>query len=408
MTRIVLKFGGTSMGGVEQIQNVAQIIKSHKQKYDDVVVVVSAMSGTTNHLVALLQSISQNDTPTPAHDAVLATGEQVATGLLTLALKKININAQSFQGWQIPIITTDNATNANIQHIDTLKIEDTLTLGVTPIISGFQGITEDHIITTLGRGGSDTTAVAMALALDADACFIYTDVNGVYSCDPRLVESAQLYESIPLDIMQIMAQYGAKVMHETSLRHAINTKMPIHVLNAFDLQQTGTCIQGFADKNAFKIYGLAQSQKDALYSFSSKTPHPPSFVKELCLKFPNIDVASCDLIDGQELQFLAPHTQTFYDDVTHYLVENGFVLCDYDPDITKISIIGTCVRENIKLRNAAIISLECQNIIVSYVYYGDLHQTYIIPQSQTAHALKILHEALKLTPSKAEKTYAFA
>ncbi len=232
MARIVMKFGGTSVADLDRIRNVAARVAREVGRGHEVAVVVSAMSGATNQLVGWCQALA------PLHDAreydtVVATGEQVVTGLLAIALQEGGVDARSWQGWQIPIQTDDAHGKARIMGIDGTELIRRMALGQVAVVSGFQGIGPDHRITTLGRGGSDTSAVALAAALKADRCDIYTDVDGVYTTDPRIVSKARKLDKIAYEEMLELASVGAKVLQTRSVELAMNERVRVRVLSSF-------------------------------------------------------------------------------------------------------------------------------------------------------------------------------
>ncbi|MFN3785381.1 MAG: aspartate kinase, partial [Thiothrix sp.] len=238
MALIVQKYGGTSVGTPERIEAVADRVIRWKQQGNDVVVVVSAMSGETNKLVALINAINPQGSEREK-DAILATGEQVTIGLLALALEKKGQPARSYTGAQVRILTDDAHTKARIMEIDAESIRADLAAGSVVVVAGFQGVTEDGSITTLGRGGSDTTGVALAVALKADECQIYTDVDGVYTTDPRVEPRARHIPALTLEEMLEMASQGSKVLQIRSVEFAYKYDMPIRVLSSFDEFGTG-------------------------------------------------------------------------------------------------------------------------------------------------------------------------
>ena len=234
MTRIVLKFGGTSVADAECIERAADKIHAEVEREHQVAVVVSAMAGVTNELIAYCRSIS------PLHDAreydaVVASGENVTSGLLALALQKRGVSARSWQGWQVPIICSDVHGKARILDIDVKEMSERLDENEVAVLAGFQGITSRNRITTLGRGGSDTTAVALAAALGAERCDIYTDVKGVYTTDPRIVPTARMLERVSYEEMLEMASLGAKVLQTRSVEMAMKQKVPVQVLSSFEM-----------------------------------------------------------------------------------------------------------------------------------------------------------------------------
>jgi len=235
-----MKFGGTSVADIARLEHVALRVRRQVEQGDQVIVVVSAMAGVTNQLVGYAKALGGYES-LPEYDAVVSTGEQITTGLLALALQQIGLKSRSCMGWQVPIITNDQYGTANIQEINPDIFEDCWKNGIVPVVAGFQGITEDQRITTLGRGGSDTTAVALAAAVSADRCDIYTDVDGVYTADPRIVPLARKLIEISYDEMLELAAQGAKVLHPRSVATALVSGVPIQVLSSFS-QDPGTMI----------------------------------------------------------------------------------------------------------------------------------------------------------------------
>ncbi|HEY2889931.1 MAG TPA: aspartate kinase, partial [Dongiaceae bacterium] len=239
-TRIVMKFGGTSLADVERIKAVAVRVKREVDAGHEAAVVVSAMAGTTNQLVGWTNAVA------PLHDAreydtVVAAGEQVNSGLLALALQDLGVSARSWQGWQIPIETDDAHGKARIRRIETAELDKRMSRGEVPVVSGFQGRGSDNRITTLGRGGSDTSAVALAAALGADRCDIFTDVDGVYTSDPRIVAKARKLDKITYEEMLEMASLGAKVLQIRSVEMAMKHHVRLQVLSSF-VDRPGTLV----------------------------------------------------------------------------------------------------------------------------------------------------------------------
>ena len=262
MSLIVQKYGGTSVGTIERIEAVAQKVAAARKRGDDVVVVVSAMSGETNRLIALANQI--DDRPDPREmDVLVSTGEQVTIALLCMALKKIGCPARSYTGGQIRILTDHAHGKARIQEIDDAPVRADLKAGLVVVVAGFQGVDEDGNITTLGRGGSDTTAVAMAAALQADECQIFTDVDGVYTTDPRVEPKARRLDRITFEEMLEMASLGSKVLQIRSVEFAGKYNVPLRVLSSFE-EGGGTLIT-FEDDGMeeAKIAGIAFTRDEA-------------------------------------------------------------------------------------------------------------------------------------------------
>jgi aspartate kinase len=241
MARIVMKFGGTSVADIDRIRNVARRVKREVDAGHEVAVVVSAMSGVTNQLVAWVNQVAPLY-DAREYDAVVATGEQVTSGLTALALQELGVDARSWQGWQLPLVSDDAHGKARILSIDTAEVLRRFAEGrQVAVVAGFQGIGPDGRVTTLGRGGSDTSAVALAAAMQADRCDIYTDVDGVYTCDPRIVARARKLDKITYEEMLEMASLGAKVLQTRSVELAMNHRVRVQVLSSFE-DKPGTLV----------------------------------------------------------------------------------------------------------------------------------------------------------------------
>ena len=263
MALIVQKYGGTSVGSIDRIDAVAEKVSRFRNNGDDVVVVVSAMSGETNRLTALAHEVMEQPTPREM-DVLLSTGEQVTIALLCMALEKRGYGARSFTGGQVRILTDDAHTKARIREIDSSRMHAQLQQGNVVVVAGFQGVDENGNITTLGRGGSDTTAVALAAALEADECQIYTDVKGVYTTDPRVVDDAKLLHSITFEEMLELASLGAKVLQIRAVEFAGKYKVPLRVLSTFE-EGSGTLItlEEEAEMEDPAIAGIAFERDEA-------------------------------------------------------------------------------------------------------------------------------------------------
>ena len=252
-----MKFGGTSVADIARLEHVALKVRRQVEQGDQVIVVVSAMAGVTNQLVGYAKALGGYES-LAEYDAVVSTGEQITTGLLALALQQIGLQSRSCMGWQVPIMTNDHYGTANIQEIDTTIFEDCWAKGIVPVVAGFQGINDDNRITTLGRGGSDTTAVALAAAVEADRCDIYTDVDGVYTADPRFVPLARKLDEISYDEMLELAAQGAKVLHPRSVATALGSGTPIQVLSSFS-DAPGTLVVPQSTITHTRISGVTHS-----------------------------------------------------------------------------------------------------------------------------------------------------
>lgn len=253
LTCIVQKFGGTSVATLRRIMHVAKIVAATKETGNDVVVVVSAMAGETNEFIKYVNSLGGHEGDLE-YERVVSSGEMITAGLLAIALKKLGIKAKSYAAWQVPIVTDNNFGQASIKYIEPQKLQNNLSQGIVPVICGFQGVTESGDMTTLGRGGSDFTAVAVAAALSADLCEIYSDVNGVYTADPALYPAATLLDKLNYDEMLEMAKQGAKVLQEKSVAYAKEKNVVIRVASSFT-NQPGTIISG--DSKPKEICGFS-------------------------------------------------------------------------------------------------------------------------------------------------------
>lgn len=249
MGLIVQKFGGTSVANIDRIKAITDIIKATLDQGNKVIVIVSAMAGVTNHLVTLCNNLSNlNDQESLIeYDVALSSGEMVTSALLAISLQSNNIKAKSLLAWQIPILTDDNYSNAKVQSINTDLIKQYLNQGITPVIAGFQGITNDKYCTTLGRGGSDTSASLIAAAMCADMCDIYTDVDGVFSADPRIINNAKHLKEVDFEEMLVMSSAGAKVLHPRCVEIAMRYNIPIRVLSSFENNSQGSIIKNRRD-----------------------------------------------------------------------------------------------------------------------------------------------------------------
>ena len=276
MALFVQKYGGTSVGSTERIKNVARRVAKYYAQGHELVVVVSAMSGETNRLITLAKEIQTNPDPREL-DVMVSTGEQVTVALLAMALKELNVKAKSYTGAQVRILTDNAYTKARILKIDEDRIRSDLKAGYVVVVAGFQGIDEANNITTLGRGGSDTTGVALAAALKADECQIYTDVNGIYTTDPRIVPEARRLKTITFEEMLEMASLGSKVLQIRSVEFAGKYKVKLRVLSSFEEEGEGTLITFEENNNIMEqavISGIAFNRDEAKITILGAPDHP--------------------------------------------------------------------------------------------------------------------------------------
>ena len=269
MAIIVQKYGGTSVGSVERMRHVVDLIMAERNAGNQVVVVVSAMAGATNQLVKSAQQFS-NVMGTVAYDFVVSTGENVSCGMLALALADKGVFAEPLAGWQIPIRTNGLHSRARIVDIDAHRLRGLLERGIVPVVTGFQGIGPNHHVTTLGRGGSDTSAVAVAVALKADRCDIYTDIDGIYTADPRMVASARLIPNICYESAYWMATLGAKIIHPRAVESAISPQMPLRILSSFGSDKFTSLTNR---PNISDITGIAHIKDSVVFKIETASQH---------------------------------------------------------------------------------------------------------------------------------------
>lgn len=389
--RIVQKFGGTSVADIGRLEKVALTVKETIDAGHQVAVVVSAMAGVTNTLVGYVRALSPT-LETPEYDAVVASGEQVTAGLLALALQQIGVPARSFLGWQLPIRTCGPHSNATITDINPQDLEACFHANITPIIAGFQGIAPDGRITTLGRGGSDTTAVAIAAAVQADWCDIYTDVEGVFTADPRLVAEAQKLDVITYDEMLELAAQGAKVLQTKSVETAIQHGVKVRVLSSF-VKAPGTtvviereCNQTVSSithtENCSRVKFNSQISLQTLREALEKGDITTDFVVQtalepgeahLALVVPKGDVP-------KTIQALTP-------------LENQITNLRVESDIAKISVIGLDLRSRTTGIGQQLLStLSKEGIRADVVACSDLKYSIVVAASEAVPAIQALHQ----------------
>ncbi|SFM16086.1 aspartate kinase [Halopseudomonas yangmingensis] len=403
MALIVQKFGGTSVGTVERISQVAEKIKGFKAQGHDLVIVVSAMSGETNRLIDLARQMQA--TPDPRElDMVLSTGEQVTIGLLAMALKSRGVPAVSYTGSQVRILTDRAFNKARIQHIDDANIRADLDAGKVVIVAGFQGVDEQGNITTLGRGGSDTTGVALAAALKADECQIYTDVDGVYTTDPRVVESARRLDKITFEEMLEMASLGSKVLQIRSVEFAGKYNVPLRVLHSFK-EGPGTLItlEDGASMEQPVISGIAFNRDEAKLTIRG-VPDIPGVAFRILgpVSAANIEV---DMI----VQNVAQDNTTDFtftvhrNDMRKALDILGQVAGDIgarevagDDKIAKVSIVGVGMRSHAGVASKMFEALSRDGINIQMISTSEIKISVVIDEKYLELAVRSLHSAFEL------------
>ena len=404
MALIVQKYGGTSVGSAERIKNVAKRVAQTRAEGHDVVVVVSAMSGETNRLVALAHEMQEFPDPREM-DVVLATGEQVTIGLLAMALKDIGVDAKSYTGWQVAVQTDNAHTKARIDHIDGDKIHADLKAGKIVIVAGFQGITAEGDISTLGRGGSDTSAVALAAALKADECQIYTDVDGVYTTDPRVVPEARRMSTISFEEMLELASLGSKVLQIRSVEFAGKYQVRLRVLSSLQEGGEGTLITFEEDENMEKavVKGIAFDKNQARINVRGVSDKPGIAYQILgAVADANIEVDMIIQNVGAEgttdFSFTVPrgdYRQTL--DLMNGLKESlGAAKVNGDDTVCKVSIVGVGMRSHSGVAATMFRSLAEEGINIQMISTSEIKVSVLIDEKYMELATRVLHKAFGL------------
>jgi aspartate kinase len=403
MALIVQKYGGTSVGTTDRIKLIAEKIKKSCSSGDKLVVVVSAMSGETNRLVSLSDAINKNPSPREM-DVLLSTGEQVTIALLSMALHDLSVRSKSFTGSQVKILTDSSHSKARIKAIDCETIFDELNDGGVAVVAGFQGVDDEGNITTLGRGGSDTTAVAIAAALQADECQIFTDVKGVYTTDPRIVSSAQLLERITFEEMLEMSSLGSKVLQIRAVEFAGKYQVPLRVLSSFE-EGRGTLIS-VDDKNNMEaplVSGIAFNKDEAQIIVRGVPDTPGVAHKILCpISDANIEV---DVIvqnvaaDGTtDLTFTVHRNEVVKAKEITELVANKLHARQVvvESDICKVSLVGVGMRSHAGIASQMFSALADKNINIELITTSEIKISVVVKEKYMDLAVKSLHTAFGL------------
>ena len=403
MARLVLKFGGTSVGDIQRIKSLAKRVKSAVDAGDQVAVVVSAMAGVTNQLVDYAAAIS------PLYDAreydvVVASGEQVTSGLLAMALQDLGVAARSWQGWQIPIKTDGVHGRARIDAIETAELEHRLAQGEVAVVAGFQGLASDNRVTTLGRGGSDTTAVALAAALKADRCDIYTDVDGVYTTDPRIVAKARKLDRITFEEMLEMASVGAKVLHARAVEMAMKHGVRLQVVSSFD-DVPGTLVVGEDEiLEQELVSSVTYSRDEAKITLVRVADRPgvaagifgpladASINVDMIVQNVSAEGGATDLtftvgkgdLEGAVAEIKKHREAIAYRDLI------------WDPDVVKVSVIGVGMRSHVGVARRMFETLAEKGINIQVISTSEIKVSVLIEEAYTELAVRALHTAYGL------------
>jgi aspartate kinase len=399
---IVQKYGGTSVGTVERMHAVAARVRRTQQQGQQVVVVVSAMSGETDRLLQLANAVA---TPPEARevDTLLATGEMVSSALVAMALRKLGCRAASFTGMQGGILTDRAHTRARIKQITPTRLRQAIAAGIIPVVAGFQGITEQLDFTTLGRGGSDLTAVALAAALQADLCEIYTDVDGVYSADPNIVEQARRLQRISYDEMLEMARLGAKVLQARSVEFAKKYNVPVVVKSSFS-EGSGTLVtKPDQDMEQAVVAGVTADKSQAKITLS-RLPDQPGIAAKLFGR-----IAEADIVVDMIIQNASDHGLTdisftvarsdaspALEIARRHLADIGAEEATLQTGIAKVSIVGVGMQSHAGVASRMFQALAAENINILMISTSEIKLSCVIDDKYTELAVRVLHEAFQL------------
>ncbi|MBK3775425.1 aspartate kinase [Azospirillum sp. YIM DDC1] len=408
MARIVLKFGGTSVGDIDRIKNVARKVEQEVKAGHQVAVVVSAMSGVTNQLVKYCNDIDKLH-DAREYDAIVASGEQVTSGLLAIALQSLGIQARSWLGWQIPIYSDETHGKARIVSIDTAELDKRMNTGEVAVVAGFQGVTESGRITTLGRGGSDTSAVALAAALKADRCDIYTDVDGVYTTDPRIVTKARKLSKITYEEMLELASQGAKVLQTRSVEMAMNHRVRVQVLSSFE-EAAGSALPGtlVVDEDEIVekevVSGIAYSRDEAKITLIGVADRPgvaASIFGPLTDAAVNVDMIVQNVSeDGKSTDMTFTVGKA---DIARgvKVLEDAKAELNYkrivsDANVVKVSVIGVGMRSHAGVAQRMFKALADKGINIQVISTSEIKISVLIAEEYAELALRALHTAYGL------------
>jgi len=405
MALIVQKFGGTSVGSVERIEQVADKVKKFRDAGDDLVVVLSAMSGETNRLIDLAKAISGDQQPLPRElDVIVSTGEQVTIALLAMALNKRGVPAVSYTGSQVRILTDSAHTKARILQIDDQKIRTDLKAGRVVVVAGFQGVDEQGNITTLGRGGSDTTGVALAAALKADECQIYTDVDGVYTTDPRVVSVAQRLDKITFEEMLEMASLGSKVLQIRAVEFAGKYNVPLRVLHSFK-EGPGTLITIDEEESMEQpiISGIAFNRDEAKLTIRG-VPDTPGVAFKILGPISDANVEVDMIVQNVSHDNTTDFTFTVHRneyDAALKILENtaseiGAREVVGDTKIAKVSIVGVGMRSHAGVASRMFGALAKEGINIQMISTSEIKVSVVLEEKYLELAVRALHTAFEL------------
>lgn len=402
MTKIVMKFGGTSVESIEKIEHVATRVKREKDKGHDIVVVVSAMGKTTDELSNLAFGLAESPSKREM-DMLLSNGEQVSMALLSIKLNAIGIDAISLTGAQAGLITDNVHRNAKILKLDPSKIDGLLATNKVVIVAGFQGISEEGEITTLGRGGSDTTAVAIAASIEAEICDIYTDVDGIYTSDPRYIENVRKLEQLEYDEMLELANLGAGVLHPRAVEFAKNYKVPLRVRPSYK-DGEGTILKEEVDvENNLVVRGVAFESDIVRLTIEYEVPFNGSLASiftTLAANHINVDIIVQSIVDGVKPAVSFSIKKESLAEAITVLETNkqdlGFTFADFEVGLSKVSIVGSGMVSNPGVAAQMFDRLRTENIPVKMVSTSEIKVSVVVPQQHMIDAANALHDEFDL------------
>ncbi|KOO52398.1 aspartate kinase [Viridibacillus arvi] len=407
MSCLVFKFGGTSVATIERVLHVAKRIQKEKEKGYDIVVVVSAMGKTTDKLVEMAHEIMPNPSKREM-DTLLTTGEQVTISLLSMALQSLGLSAQSFTGWQAGILTEGIPSDSRILEIQSENVRKALDKGQVAVVAGFQGVDSNNNITTLGRGGSDTTAVALAAALGAERCDIYTDVDGVYTSDPRYVPKARKLQELSYDEMLELANLGAGVLHPRAVEFAKNYKIPLAVRSSY-VEDEGTIMKEEVEvEKDLVVRGVAFMADIVRVTVGYEGNYKGSLVNiftVLADNHINVDIIVQTILEGVEPSVSFTITKENLADTARVLEANkskiGYCHVNYEEDVAKVSIVGSGMVSNPGVAAKMFDRLHKENITLKMVSTSEIKISVVIPQESMLLTANALHDEFELAASLA-------
>ena len=412
MSTLVLKFGGTSVASTDLIKSAAKIVKKEYDNGHNIAVVVSAMAGTTNNLIKFVNEFNNNKYSSEIfdseYDVVVSSGEQITSGLMSLALNEIGVSAISWLGWQLPIITNGPNRNANITKIIPDKINECFKDKKVSVLAGFQGLSSESRITTIGRGGSDNTAVFLASALNADRCDIYTDVDGVYTSDPKMTSKVKKLDKISYEEMIEMASQGAKVLQTASVESAMIENIDIQVRSTFSPEKQGTKISFDIDESQSKaVTGVAYSKDEAKITIIDLVDQPgiaAKIFRSLSNQSINVDmIVQNNFIERKKtnMTFTVPMSELkkSLDVISSLKSEMNFLKVLSEDNLSKVSIIGSGMRNQPGIAARMFECLSNQGINIEVISTSEIKVSVLIDKSRTKDAVNSLHNIFQLDNS---------